>query len=147
MTIDDIKRDMETKWSGKILEKDLRHAKRLFVTISPKYLLEVAKYMLDELKCRFVIASALQTKLGLEIYYHFSVDAIGLIVNIHVVLPEQQPEIESLANISVAANWIEREIHELYGIEFLNHPNMEKLISEGNWEDDIYPYRNNNNHE
>lgn len=142
MTVADIKQNIETKWSDQIKKTDLRRKNRLFVTISPKLLPDMAQYLIDELKCRFVIASAKQTKLGFEIYYHFSVDAIGLIINIHVVLSKSKPEVESLANITVAANWIEREIHELYGINFLNHPNLEKLISEGIWEEGVYPYRN-----
>jgi len=40
-----------------------------------------------------------------------------------------------------ASNWIEREMHELFGIDFINHPNQEKLISEGNWAEGVYPYR------
>ncbi|HKI46148.1 MAG TPA: NADH-quinone oxidoreductase subunit C [Balneolales bacterium] len=143
MTGAEVKQNIESKWSGKISEIGLKSEKRLFVTISPESLPEVAQYLFDDLKCRFITASALQSKRGFEIYYHFSVDVIGLIINVHVVLPESKPEVESLANISVATNWIEREMHELFGIIFLNHPNMEKLISEGNWEEGEYPLRKN----
>ncbi len=115
--------------------------KRLFFPIEPGEIVPIATYLFFDLKCRFVIATALQSKLGFEIYYHFSLDADGLIINLHVILPVDRPEIESLANNFVAANWIEREIHEILGINFLNHPNLEKLISEGNWAEGVYPYR------
>jgi NADH-quinone oxidoreductase subunit C len=90
---------------------------------------------------RFIIASALHSRKGFEIYYHFSMDSTGLVLNIQVVLPQENPEIESLSNMFSASNWIEREIHELFGISFRNHPNQEKLISEGNWAEGVYPYR------
>jgi len=32
-------------------------------------------------------------------------------------------------------------MHELLGINFLNHPNQEKLLSEGNWAEGVYPLR------
>jgi len=143
MTVAEIKQDIKAKWSGKIREMNLKREKRLFVTIDPDLLPEAAKYLFDDLKCRFITASALQSKRGFEIYYHFSVDVVGLIINVHVVLPESKPEVESLANISMATNWIEREMHELFGITFLHHPNMEKLIPEGNWEEGEYPLRKN----
>jgi NADH:ubiquinone oxidoreductase subunit C len=57
-----------------------------------------------------------------------------------VSLDRKKPEIESLANLINAANWIEREIHELFGIKFINHPNLTKLISDGNWKEDDFPY-------
>jgi NADH-quinone oxidoreductase subunit C len=115
--------------------------KRLFFPIEPAKIVTTAKYLFFDLKCRFVIATALQSRQGFEIYYHFSLDENGLIINLHVVLPVDHPEIESLANDFVAANWIEREIHELFGINFLNHPNPDKLISDGNWAEGVYPYR------
>jgi len=62
-------------------------------------------------------------------------------MNLHVILPAEKPEIESLTGSFEGANWIEREMHEILGINFLNHPNLEKLISQGNWAEGVYPYR------
>ncbi len=83
----------------------------------------------------------MHTKKGFEIFYHFSKDDSGLVLNIHVILVGEDPRIESLSNMFNASNWIEREMHELFGIDFINHPNQEKLISEGNWAEGVYPYR------
>lgn len=125
---------------------DINHIRerRVVINVIPEKLIEMARYLFKDLECRFIIASALQTKSGLEIYYHFSKDIIGLIINIKVLIPCDNAEIESLTDLFIGANWIEREIHELYGIKFLNHPNLEKLISEGNWSKDYYPYRKEN---
>ena len=101
----------------------------------------IATYLFKIEGFRFIIASALQTRRGFEIHYHFSKDPEGLILNIHVVLDKDNPQVESLSNMFNASNWIEREIHELFGINFLNHPNQDKLISEGNWAEGVYPMR------
>jgi NADH:ubiquinone oxidoreductase subunit C len=101
----------------------------------------VATWLYKERGFRFIIATALHTKRGFEIHYHFSKDSTGLILNIHIILNKDHPEIESLSNMFSASNWIEREMHELFGINFLNHPNQDKLISEGNWAEGVYPYR------
>ena len=115
--------------------------KRLIIYIKPEALVRTSAYLYKEAGYRFIIASALHTKRGFEIHYHFSYDKSGLILNLHVILTGEEPEIESLSNMFNASNWIEREIHELFGINFINHPNQEKLISEGNWAEDVYPYR------
>ncbi len=83
----------------------------------------------------------MHTKRGFEIHYHFSLDKTGLVLNVHIILDKIKPEVESLSNMFSASNWIEREMHELFGINFLNHPNQEKLISEGNWAEGVYPLR------
>jgi NADH-quinone oxidoreductase subunit C len=129
------------KFDSDIIDIVSRNQKRFIVTINPDSLLKIAEYLYKEAGFRFIIATALHTKRGFEIHYHFSKDSTGLILNIHVILNNTHPEIESLSNMFSASNWIEREMHELFGINFLNHPNQDKLISEGNWAEGVYPYR------
>ena len=132
---------LKERFGSDIIEVNTRNNKRSVVTIDPGSLLKVAEYLYKEASLRFIIASAIHTKRGFEIHYHFSCDETGLVLNIHVILNSEKPKIESLSNMFNASNWIEREMHELFGINFLNHPNQEKLISEGNWAEGVYPYR------
>jgi NADH-quinone oxidoreductase subunit C len=133
--------NFKEKFDSDIIEVIIRNPKRIIVTINPEAIIPVAEFLYRKEGYRFIIASALHTKKGFEIHYHFSKDNIGLILNIHVVLDKENPQVESLSNIFNASNWIEREMHELIGINFLNHPNQEKLISEGNWAEGVYPLR------
>jgi Ni,Fe-hydrogenase III component G len=133
---------LKESFSSEILEIATKNQKRVIVTVKPESLINISTYLYKNLGFRFIIASALHTKKGYEIHYHFSMDEIGLIMNILVILDKYNPQIESLSNMFDASNWIEREIHELFGINFLNHPNQEKLISEGNWAEGVYPMRN-----
>jgi Ni,Fe-hydrogenase III component G len=128
-------------FNSDILEIVEKNQRRVTITIKPGSILNAAKWLYTVAEFRFIIATALHTKRGFEIHYHFSMDSIGLILNIHIILNKDYPEIESLSNMFSASNWIEREMHELFGINFLNHPNQDKLISEGNWADGVYPYR------
>jgi NADH-quinone oxidoreductase subunit C len=136
-----ISNNLKEKFRSAILEISTRNSKRSTVTIHPDSLLQVAGYLYRESGFRFIIASAIHTRKGFEILYHFSKDQTGMVLNIHVVLGSEKPCIQSLSNMFNASNWIEREMHELFGIDFINHPNQEKLLSDGNWADGIYPYR------
>jgi Ni,Fe-hydrogenase III component G len=133
--------EFKENFNSDILEVIIKNQKRIIITIKPGSIIQIATYLYKTEGFRFIIASALHTKRGFEIHYHFSKDAVGLILNIHVVLDIENPEIESLSNLFNASNWIEREMHELFGINFRNHPNQEKLISEGNWAEGVYPMR------
>jgi NADH-quinone oxidoreductase subunit C len=143
MDTERIIQELKEKFKSDIDSVLFRSSKRVTVDINPEILLNMAEYLLQALEFRFIIASALHTRKGFEIYYHFSLDGTGLVMNLHVILDSENPEIESLSNMLEAANWIEREMHELFGINFLNHPNQEKLLSEGNWAEGVYPYRKN----
>ena len=133
--------ELNNTFTKEILETEIRNERRATLTIDPGALVSMAEHLFKTLGFRFIIASALHTKRGFEIYYHFSLDNTGLILNLHVVLDSKKPEVESLSKMFEATNWIEREMHELFGIDFLNHPNLEQLLSEGNWAMGEYPYR------
>lgn len=137
MTVNEVKK----RFTKEILDTETRDERRVTLTIDPAALISMSEYLFKALGLRFIIASALHTKRGFEIYYHFSLDQSGLILNLHVLLDAKKPEIESLSNMFEASNWIEREMHELFGINFLNHPNLDQLLSEGNWAKGVYPYR------
>jgi len=141
MENDPIIEKLKEKFKTDVLEVAAKNQKRIIVTIKPDSLLPMAGYLYKDAGFRFIIASAIHTKRGFEIHYHFSKDSAGLILNLHVILDRNNPEVESLSNMFNASNWIEREMHELFGINFLNHPNQDKLISEGNWAEGVYPYR------
>ena len=47
--------------------------------------------------------------------------------------------IESITNIHKSANWYERECYDLFGIEFVNHPDLRRIMTDYNFEG--YPLR------
>jgi NADH-quinone oxidoreductase subunit C len=132
---------LKEEFSSDLLEIVVKDERRIIVSIAPDSIIRISSYLFRKEGFRFIIASALHSKRGFEIYYHFSKDNSGLVLNLHVILDKELPQIESLSNMFNASNWIEREMHELFGINFLNHPNQEKLISEGNWAEGVYPMR------
>lgn len=129
------------KFPDAVRETIVLKRNRATIEIDSSAILEISEYLLSELDMRFIIATAVHTKRGIEILYHYADDTDGNIFNINVILPVENPQIESLANRISAANWIEREMHEIMGITFTNHPEPETLISEGNWAEGVYPYR------
>ena len=133
--------ELQKTFPTEILDSTARSERRVTFHIDPTALVPMAEHLFKELGFRFIIASALHTRRGFEIYYHFSYDSTGLVLNLHVILDHKKPAIESLSNMFEATNWIEREMHELFGIDFLNHPNLEQLLSEGKCSSAQYPYR------
>jgi NADH-quinone oxidoreductase subunit C len=133
--------DLKKQFGENVRDVLVRNETRITVTVDPACIVEISRFLFIDRHFRFIIATTLETTFGIEILYHFSRDATGLILNIRVVLDKHKTEIESLTGLFEAANWIEREMHEIMGIHFKNHPNLEKLISDGNWAEGVFPYR------
>jgi len=53
---------------------------------------------------------------------------------------DEVPEVKSLSSIWPAANWFEREIGELFGIVFIDHPDLRHLMLDDDWNEG-YPLR------
>jgi len=118
-------KEMKLKISN-IIEKK----RRLYFNVDNKHLREVADHLFNKLGCRLSTATAMEVYHGLEILYHFSLDKTGQYFCPRVVITDKKhPKVNSITNIIEGAIWIEREMYDLWGIEFIGHPRMEELLT------------------
>ena len=64
--------NFKEKYKSDILEINVRNQKRIIITITPDSIINIAAFLYTQEGFRFIIASALHTKKGFEIHYHFS---------------------------------------------------------------------------
>lgn len=61
------------------------------------------------------------------VYQLFSIPH-GTALRVKCELPVTELEIESAAGLWNSANWLEREVYDLFGITFLNHPDLRRIM-------------------
>jgi len=137
----DIIENIKVRAGGDMLKLDDRSERRVYVTIKKEILPKMARYLFNDVRARFSIASGVDTRKAVEILYHFSVDGIGLIVSLRVILDKSDLEVDSLTSIMKCAEWIEREMHELLGVDFKGHPDLRHLLLKDDWPEGNYPLR------
>lgn len=137
-----IKGQIKERLTDRIINWYEHSPRRIYISIKPQDLKEVATFLFKDLGLRFSIASGQDTPQGLEILYHFSFDKMGEIYSLRVLIEDKKhPEIDSLATLFPAAEWIEREMWELLGINFIGHPNLKHLLLIDEWPEGKYPLR------
>ncbi len=63
-----------------------------------------------------------------ELVYHLYSVKRNHRVRIKSRVPEQDPEIASLVPLWPSADWMEREVWDLYGIRFRGHPDLRRIL-------------------
>lgn len=134
--------EIKDKLASKIIKWQEHSPKRIYFSIKPSDIKEVSGFLFKELGLRFAIASGTDMPLGLEILYHFSLDKTGQLVSVRVLIEDKKkPQIDSIAPLFKGAEWIEREMWELLGINFIGHPNLTHLLLIDEWPQGKYPLR------
>jgi len=137
-----IREEIKERLPDTILEWYEHSPRRVYISIKPQDLRRVAHFLFKDLGLRFTIASGQDTPKGIEILYHFSYDKAGEIFSLRVLIENKKnPEIDSLTPVFPAAEWIEREMWELLGINFIGHPNLKRLLLSDEWPQGKYPLR------
>ncbi|MFT3908869.1 MAG: NADH-quinone oxidoreductase subunit C [Ferruginibacter sp.] len=73
-------------------------------------------------------------KTHLNMTYHLSSTKYRHNIVIKTNLDKNKPEIETVSNIWRTAEFNEREAYEMFGVNFLNHPDLRLLILPDGWE-------------
>ena len=118
-----------------------RNDRRVYVTVAPADVPAVCRFMYKDIGGRLCTATGVDTRSGIEILYHFMVPADTQVITIKTKVPKPSPEIESIGVFLPAAIWIERELYDILGVVFTNHPDPRRLIMADDWPEDVYPLR------
>ncbi len=76
----------------------------------------------------------LPAKSNLQMVYHLESTKHRHIIVVKSLLSRANPEIETVSDIWRTAEFHEREVYELFGVNFLHHPDLRLLILPDGWE-------------
>jgi len=141
MNRQEILQALRERFPEEVLGIQEKSTKRVYIQIKPSAIVGMAQFIFKEIGARFNIASGVDARNHMEILYHFTVEDIDLVISLRVDLPKTKLEIDSLTPVFTAAQWIEREMHELLGINFVGHPELKPLLLPEDWPEGVYPLR------
>lgn len=110
------------------------------VTVKPADLREVLVYLCDDeaLNLDWLMDVAGVDYLGypddddrewrFEVVYQLRSMAKNHRFRVKVAVPEDKPEVPSVWDLWGMANWMEREVFDLFGIAFSGHPNLRRIM-------------------
>jgi NADH-quinone oxidoreductase subunit C len=63
-----------------------------------------------------------------EMVYHLYSLSRNSRLRIKVSLPGENPVVDSLTGLWKNANWLEREVFDMFGVGFIGHPNLTRIL-------------------
>lgn len=74
-----------------------------------------------------------------EVVYNLWCSNDNTRIFIRSILDSKKPEVETVSNMWSTANWLEREVYDMFGINFLNHPDLRRIYMNEDFE--YFPLR------
>ena len=107
------------------------------VNVEPQNWLSIAQQLRsdDDLFFDYLFClTCIDWKTHLTMVYHLSSTRYRQNMVIKAKLDRNKPEIETVSHIWRTAEFHEREVYEMFGVNFLNHPDLRLLILPDGWE-------------
>jgi NADH-quinone oxidoreductase subunit C len=110
----------------------------LTIEIAPAQILEALRRAKNDLKFERVVSvtgvDRYPAEPRFEVVYHLHAIKKKERLRLKARLSGANPEIESATAVYRGANWYERETFDLFGVRFLNHPNLTRIMMPEDWE-------------
>lgn len=113
---------------------------QLSVRIKRHALLGVSEFLRDDAECRFnyltdVTCVHLPERAAAPFDLIYNLYSIERNARVRLKVAAHESEtVQSVTAVWPAANWMEREVYDLFGVRFENHPDLRRLLLPADWE-------------
>ncbi|MDP2606499.1 MAG: NADH-quinone oxidoreductase subunit C [Deltaproteobacteria bacterium] len=137
MDAKDIYARIERQFPGKV--GDFKgEVQEPYLTVDALSIVDVCRFLRDDANVQFEVLSDLTAldwpkEEKLQVVYHlFSYSQNHQIV-LKVDLPRDNPKVATVEGVWKVANWLEREVYDLFGVIFEGHSDLRRIMLPEDW--------------
>lgn len=136
MTREELTEYIKENFSGEIevIENDQTEP---YLIVKTGEVISFARFIHDDLKLQMTFLmnlSGVDTREAFEIVYNVCSLKYKHRIFFKIILDRTKPEFESAISVWPSANWYEREVWELFGINVAGHPNLTRFLLPDDWD-------------
>jgi NADH-quinone oxidoreductase subunit C len=127
-------------WSPNAISEVIEFRGETTIVIARNVLREVAMRCRDDKELQFNLLSdatcldRFPLEPRFEVSYHLVSIPKRNRVRLQVRLSSNDPVVDSLVPVWPGANWLEREVFDLFGVRFNDHPDLRRILLPDDWE-------------
>ena len=140
LTTERIEQKLRERFASVSIERQVGDAVRDHTLIVPaESLVEICTYLRDDSELDFGMlpwmggADYMPRAPRFETIYNLLSLTQNLRITLKVRLPEENLKVPSVVGVWPTANWHERETYDFYGIEFVGHPDLTRILLPEDW--------------
>ena len=136
MTKEELTEYLKENFSGQLELIENDQSEPYFI-VKPDQVVAFASFIHDDPKLQMTFMmnlSGVDTGEHFEVVYNICSYRLKHRVFFKTILDHDKPEIDTVMNVWPAADWYERELWELFGVNIRNHPNLTRFLLPDDWD-------------
>jgi NADH-quinone oxidoreductase subunit C len=124
---------VEAAFPGKVMESHSQHGNETII-INREDALAIFTTLRDDPQFAFNLLVDLSAvdffgqEPRFEVVYHFHSMPLNHRLRVKIRVPENEAWVYSASSLWKAANWLEREVWDMFGIKFSGHPDLRRIL-------------------
>ncbi len=134
----DLEKKINSELTTKIKKSEIKHS-QIFLEIDKENLIDVTQFIKTHKDMRFrqlidiTVVDYPEQAQRFKIVYLFLSHEFNQRIILSYLINENEV-ISSLTSIFPSANWMEREVFDMYGVNFKNHPDLRRILTDYGFE-------------
>ena len=124
-----------------ILEVKIPRPRRIFIQVAENAFRKAIRYITEKMDFTHISTiTGVDMREEIEVIYHLNRDG-KIELSLKVRVPKDEPVLPTISDLMPGAILYEREVHDLLGVTFENHPDLSPLVLPEEWPHGVYPLR------
>jgi len=138
INLTDLEKKINSELTTKIKKSEIRH-EQLYLNIDSEDLIDVTLFIKSNKNTKFrqlidlTVVDYPENNERFKVVYLFLSHEFNQRIILSYLINENEV-IPSLTSIYPAANWMEREVFDMYGVKFKNHPDLRRILTDYGFE-------------